>query len=267
MKKAILAFLVGFVLLSSACIIAVVDPSSAGQGWLKSQFHKSLSLEPGGSVTLENINGNIVVSGWEKDAIEISAEGSMDSPQEAGIHFLGWRFSPPDVRVRSTADSVRIRTGESRSEDERNSVDYVLRVPRSVNLDSIRNGRGRIAISDIYGRSLLDADEGEIRISNYSGSLDVRLGSGVVEAEALDLRPQDSVHITVERGDIVLLLEPSVAAQLVAAAPEGNIFSELELDQTLPAKKISAKLGDGQASIELTAVQGDIRIRKVKEAQ
>jgi hypothetical protein len=267
MKKAILAFLVGFVLLSSACIIAVVDPNSLGQSWPKSTFHKSLGFKPGGAVALENINGDIVVSGWEKDAIEISAEGGLESPPAAGIHFLGWRFSQPDVRVQSTGDSIRIRTRESRYEDERGTVDYVLNVPRSVNLDSVRNGRGRITISDIYGRSLLDADEGEIKISNYSGSLDIRLGSGVVDAETLDLRPQDSIRITVERGDIVLLLEPSVAAQLVAAAPAGNIFSELELGQTLPAKKISAKLGGGQALIELTAAQGDIRIRKVEEAQ
>ena len=53
----------------------------------------------------------------------------------------------------------------------------------------------------------------------------------------------------------------------VSAAPAGNIFSELELGQSLPAKKVSAKLGDGQASIELTAVEGDIRIRKVVETQ
>jgi hypothetical protein len=144
-------------------------------------------------------------------------------------------------------------------------VHYVLKVPHSVNLDSIRNGRGRIAVSDIYGRALLDADEGEIKVSNYSGSLDVRLGSGSVEAELLDLRPQDSVRIKVERGDIVLLLEPDVAAQLIADAPAGNIFSELELGQPLPAKQVSVKLGDGRASIELTAVGGDIRVRKVED--
>jgi len=267
MRRTIFAFLSTIMLLSSACVIAVVDSASQGQYWPKSTFRKSLELKPGGAVNLENINGDIEISGWENERVEISAEGSRESPQSAGIHFLDGRFSPPDVRVQSTGDSVRIRTRESGYEGERGVVHYVLNVPHSVNLDSVRNGRGRIAVSDIYGRSLLDADEGEIKISNYSGSLDVRLGSGAVEAELLDLRPLDSVRIKVERGDIVLLLEPSVAAQLIADAPAGNVFSELELGQTLPAKKVSAKLGDGQASIELTAVQGDIRIRKVEEKQ
>jgi hypothetical protein len=263
----IFGFLFVILLLSSACVIAVVDPNSLGQGWPKSTFHKSLGFEPAGAVALENINGDIGVYGWEKEAIEISAEGSPESPPAAGIHFLDWRFAPLDVRVQSTPDSVRIRTRESGSEDERGTVDYVLNVPHSVNLDSVRNGRGRITVSDIFGRSLLDAEEGEIKISNYSGSLDIRLGSGIVEAEVLDLRPQDSVRIKVGRGDIVLLLEPGAAAQIIAEAPAGSIFSELELGQTLPAQKVEAKLGDGQASIELTAVQGDIRIRKAEKTQ
>jgi DUF4097 and DUF4098 domain-containing protein YvlB len=267
MRRTIFAFLSTIMLLSSACVIAVVDSASQGQYWPKNTFRKSLELKPGGAVTLENINGDIEISGWENERVEISAEGSRESPQSAGIHFFDRRFSPPDVRVQSTGDSVRIRTRESRYEGERGVVHYVLNVPHSVNLDSVRNGRGRISISDIYGRSLLDAEEGEVKISNYSGSLDVRLESGAVEAELLDLRPQDSVRIKVERGDIVLLLERDAAAQLIAAAPAGNIFSELELGQALPARKLTAKLGDGQASIELTALQGDIRVRKVEETQ
>jgi len=265
MRKTIFVLFPVVMLLSSACVIAVVDSKSQGQYWPKSTFHKSLDLKSGAAVSLENSNGDIEISGWGAERIEISAEGNRESPKSAGIYFLDQRFSPPDVQVRSTGDSVRIRTRESGYEDGQRVVHYVLNIPHSVNLDSVRNGRGRIAVSDIYGRALLDAEEGEIKISNFSGSLDVRLGSGAVEAELLDLRPRDSIRIKVERGDIVLLLEPSVAAQLIAEAPAGNIFSEFELDQPLPAKKVSAKLGDGQASIELTAVEGDIRVRKVEE--
>lgn len=265
MRRTIFAFFTVITLLSSACVIAVMDSTSQGQLWPKSTFHKSLDLKPGGAVSLENSDGNIEISGWKNERIEISAEASRGSPQSAGIYFLGRRFSPPDVRARSTGNSVRIGIREIGYEDQGDVVNYVLQVPHSVNLDSIRNGRGRIAVSDIYGRALLDADEGEIKVSNCSGSLDVRLGSGSVEAELLDLRPKDSVRIRVERGDIVLLLEPDVAAQIIADAPAGNIFSELELGQPLPAKKLSVKLGDGQVSIELTAVGGDIRLRKVEE--
>jgi hypothetical protein len=265
MKRTIFALFIATVLLSSACVIAVQDPDSRGKFWPKGTFRKNLDLKPGGAVSLENGDGDIEIYGWKDDKINISAEGSQEAPRSAGIYFIGSRSSPPDVNIKGTGNSVRIRTRGNGYENQGEVVHYFLQVPHSVNLDSIRNGRGRITVSDIYGRALLDADEGEVKINNYSGSLDVRLGSGSVEAEVLDFRPQDSVRIKVESGDIILRLEPDVSAQIIAEAPAGDILSELELGQPLPAQKVSAKLGNGQASIELTALRGDIRLRKVEK--
>ncbi len=264
MRKTSISLLIISGILSGACVVAVVDPAAQGRSWPQASFQKSLSLKPGGSISLENLSGDIQISGWKEERVEITAQNGRETAPSGGIYFIGHRFKPPDVRVRATADSVRIKTNESGYEDGDSKVDYILNVPRSVNLDSVRNGRGRITISDVYGRAVLDADEGAVSISNYSGSLDVRLGSGEVEAEVLDLRPQDSVRIKVERGDIVLLLEPDAAAQLMADSPAGNVSSEIDLGQTLPAKKVTARLADGRATIELTAVQGDIKIRKVE---
>ena len=253
------------VLLSSACVIAVFDPAQQGQFWPAAAFHRSLDMKPGGDVTLENGDGDVEISGWDEDRIEISAQGSRDVPQSAGIYFIGRKFSPPDVRIQREGHSVRIRTRESGYGEKDKAVNYIIRVPHSIHLDSIRNGRGRMAISDVYGTALLDAEEGEIRVSNYSGNLDIQLGTGTVEAEILDLRPQDSVRIRVERGDIVLFLESEVAAQLIAEAPQGKISSELELDPPLSGRTASVKLRGGGASLELMAVRGDIRIRKVEK--
>ncbi|MEW5901506.1 MAG: hypothetical protein AB1715_08615, partial [Acidobacteriota bacterium] len=102
-------------------------------------------------------------------------------------------------------------------------------------------------------------------VRNFSGSLDIQTGRGRVEAEVLDLRSQDEIHIRLEEGDIVLFLQPGVGAELEAEAPEGGISSEIELGQTLPAAKVSVQLGEGKTVIDLTALRGDIRIRKVEE--
>ena len=264
MKKTVISLVIISGLLSASCVVAVVDPAAPGRSWPQTAFAESLSLKPGGSVTLENLSGDIQVSGWKEEKADITAQYGRETAPHGGIYFIVHRFKPPDVRVRATADTVRIRTDESGYDKEDRVVHYVLNVPRSVNLDSVRNGRGKIAISDIYGRAVLDADEGAVDIRNFSGSLDIRLGSGPVEAEVLDLRPLDSVRIKVERGDIVLLLEPETAAQIMADAPAGNVTSEIDLGQLLPAKRVTARLGEGQATVELTALQGDIKIRKVE---
>jgi hypothetical protein len=264
MQRRLAGFFLLLLLWSSACVVAVVNPRSGGRPWPRNAFRKVLDLNRDASVSVENEEGTIEIAGWNEDRIDISAEKGGEYPRSAGIYFMGRRFSAPDIQVRSTENSVRIRSKGSGVKDGDGPVHYFLKVPRSVSLDSVRNGQGKISVSDLYGRALLDEDEGEIFVANYSGSLDIRLGNGSVEAEVLDLRPQDSVRIRVDRGNIVLFLEPQTDAQLMAEAPEGNVVSELDLGQSLPAKKVSARLGGGQASIELTAAAGDIKIRKVE---
>jgi hypothetical protein len=38
----------------------------------KEDFHYSYDLKPGGTLYMENMNGSIEISGWEKDGIDIS---------------------------------------------------------------------------------------------------------------------------------------------------------------------------------------------------
>lgn len=267
MRRTALCMLVLAGLLCGACVVAFVDPAAQGRYWPLAAFRKSLDLKPGGSVALENGNGDIVISGGESDKVEINAQRGGQAPPSPGIHFIGQKFSPPDVHVRAASGSVTIKTSENGYGGEKDAVDYLLHVPRFANLDSVRNGRGRVSISDVHGRSVLEAEEGEVKISRYSGSLDIRLGGGNVQAEVLDLKPQDSVRIKVERGDIVLLVEPDASARLTADAPAGKVTSEFDLGQPLPAQKVTARLAEGMAVIELAAVRGDISIRKVEKTQ
>ena len=253
------------ILLSAACVIAVVDRSSDGRPWpVRSEFRKSMDLVLGGVVLLENTDGDIEVSGWGEERVEITAYKSRELPASAGIHFMGRRFSLPDIVTQAAGDTVTIKTEGEKRAGEGGSVDYFLKVPRSIRLDRISNGRGDIRISDIYGRVAVNAGEGRLTVGNYSGSLEIRLGRGSVEAEVLDLRPGDIVRINVRQGDVLLYLEPGIAASFSLEAPSGTISSEIAFEQPLPARKVDTKTGGDGASLEVTALQGSIRIRKVE---
>src|SRR4030067_2923225 len=95
MRKTIFVLLPVVMLLSSACVIAVVDSKSQGQYWPKSTFRKSLDLKSGAAVSLENSNGDIEISGWGDERIEISAEGNREAPKSAGNYFFFPRVFPP----------------------------------------------------------------------------------------------------------------------------------------------------------------------------
>lgn len=265
MKRTIIILLAVLTFSSSACVIAVVDRSSEDQPWpLQSEFHKTLDLESGGVVNLDNAEGDIEISGWTEEKVDIVAYRRRDLPPEAGLYLLSGRFSFADISAQKIDGTVNIKTKGEGYKKNGSIVHYVLKVPRFVQLDRIVNGRGDIRISGLYGRAVVESKEGRVAIGNFSGSLDVRLENGSVEAELLDPRPEDIVRIKVERGDIIVYLEPGIAAGFSLEAPVGNISSEIDLAQPLTAQKVSAKTGAGGVTLELTALQGDVKIRKVE---
>jgi len=260
---AALHFLLLLAALSTCCVIGVVDDQYPGGAWFPGNaYQKTLAMKSGGTLSLENTNGNIVIRGWDKEKVELTAVEKRNPPVSPKIYFYGSHELEPKIDLQASKEVIAIKTVSSGKEDEFRFIHYDLSVPRSIKLENIRNGQGDIEISDVFGSVQIGQKEGNITIKNFSGSAHIALGSGSVEAEVLDVRPEDQVQIKSEQGDILLYLEPGVTAQVEANAPDGNISSDFNLNQVLPAKAVSAKLGEGKASFVLTALHGDIKIRK-----
>lgn len=250
----------------TSCVVSLGDDHYPEGAWYPGKaYQKTWDLKSGGTLSLENTNGNILIQGWDKEKVDLTAVEKRNPPLSPKIYFYGSHALEPKIDLQASDEAITIKTVSSGKEDEFRLVHYELSVPRSIRLESIRNGQGDIEISDIFGGVEIGQKEGNITIKNFSGSVDIALGSGSVEAEVLDVRPEDHVQIIIERGDILLYLEPDVTAQVEANAPDGGITSDFNLNQVLPAKTVSAKLGEGKASFVLSALHGDIKIRKVEE--
>jgi hypothetical protein len=251
---------------SVSCVLAVVDTRRPERLNISlSQLNRNVPLKSGGSIFLENTVGDIKIEGWDEESVEVVVEENMGLPRSPHFYFFGRSHPKPDIQIENSEEEIRIRTPRSAEGEVDRLFDYHLKVPRSVNLQEIRNGEGDIQISDIYGSARIKGERGDIRVRNFSGPLDVDLESGDVEAELLDLRPQDEVMITVGDGDIALYLEPGSGAELEAGAPAGDVSSEFDIAEPLPARSVSAKLGEGGARISLTARRGDIKIMRIEE--
>jgi DUF4097 and DUF4098 domain-containing protein YvlB len=259
-------FLLLATVLSTSCVVAVVDDQNPRGAWFpRNAYQKTLALKSGGTLSLENTNGNISIRGWDEEKVELMAVEKRNPPLSPKIYFYGSHALEPKIDLQASKDGITIKTVSSGKEDEFRFVHYDLSVPRSIKLENIRNGQGDIQISDVFGGVQIGQKEGNITIKNFSGFVEIALGSGSVEVEVLDVRLEDYVQIKSEQGDISLYLEPGVMAQVEANAPNGNISSDFDLNQALPAKTVSAKLGEGKASLVLTALHGNISIRKVED--
>jgi hypothetical protein len=264
-KNIILAMVLGLAgLTASSCIVAVVDTSDVGRFPGLGEFSRTLPFQAGGTVLVDSSAGDIEIYGWDRNEVEVVARnaGSLQ-PGLYWLGFPGWNDARSRVSVDRFDDLIKIKTRADKGNDK--GLDFVLNVPVSVNLNPIRCGEGNILLSGVYGKAVLDLRQGDVRVENFSGSLDASLGRGNAEVELLDLRQGDEVRIISTAGDIVLYLEKNVSVRVEASSSPGRVECDFDLGQKPADQKIKGQLGDGKALVSLTAVQGRISIKKIKD--
>ncbi len=251
--------------LSAACIM-VMDPerTTSRQPW--GEFRRTVEFAAGGTLTLENKAGDVEITGWDKDAVEVVAQGAAAEPGEKRrVRAYGFWEIKPDVEIKQTDGRLSIRTRPFDGPGDNRPVDYVLRVPNSVILGGIRIGKGNLTVSDIFGLLEASLEEGDLGVTNFSGSVDAAIGTGNVDFEVLDVRDQDTIAISSREGDIVLRLGAGAGARVEAEAPRGEVRSDLDLGVKTPAPNVSGRIGLGGAVITLKASDGRIEIIAIKD--
>lgn len=252
--------------LSAAACIMVMDPEQTTSWQPRGEFRRTVEFAAGGTLALENEAGNVEITGWEKDSVEVVAQGAAAEPGEKRkVRAYGFWEVKPDVEIKQTEGSLSIRTQPFDGPGDNLPVDYVLRVPNSVILGGIRIGKGNLTVSDIFGRLEASLDIGDLSVTNFSGSVDVSIGTGSADVEVLDVRDQDTIAISSREGDIVLRLESVAGARVEAEAPRGEVRSDFDLGAKTPAPSVSGRIGTGGASVTLKASDGKIEIIAIKD--
>ena len=99
-----------------------------------------------------------------------------------------------------------------------------------------------IDLSQIYGDSYVENHDGRIAIEP----------AGVFSVEAKN-----------NKGDVELTLPPSTSATVNGRTHNGDIVTDYGLDiNGEENKSVSGKIGSGQAKIEISSSNGDLRIKK-----
>lgn len=251
---------------AAACVM-VMDPETNSSWQPRGEFRKTVEFRAGGTLSLENDIGNVEISGWDKDSVEVVAQGTAgETGKKRKVRAYGFWEIKPDVEIKTTDGGLAIRTRPFDGPGEFPAVDYMIRVPNSVILREIRVGDGNLTVADVFGRLAASLDKGDLSVANFSGSVDASLGAGNVDVEVLDLHGEDSIVLSSREGDIVLRLEPGTAAWVEAEAPRGDVRSDFDLGVKTPAPSVKGRIGEGGAEVKLKAADGRIEILAVKGA-
>lgn len=147
-----------------------------GSERFKEDFHYSYPLPAGGKLYVDNYNGSIEISGWDKSTVDISGTKYANTED---------RLSRLKIDVSASSDSVRVQTVPPTDHFGNMGARYVIHVPKKVVLDRIISSNGSIRVEDVEGRATLRTSNGSIHIDRLTGDVEARTSNGSVEANGV----------------------------------------------------------------------------------
>ena len=224
----------------------------------------TFDINPGGRISLENINGDISITGIEGDTVNIVAHKKAGKQE-----YLD------ELKIVVDADSDYIRI-ETRHPSNRNSwfnwgnnhsgsVSFVVTVPAGVNLDKISTVNGDVEIRSMSGKVKAETVNGDLAASGLVADVDLETVNGGVNAKFDTLENGQRVSVEAVNGKIVLELPGNTSARVHAETINGSIDVDdfgLKTDKGFIGHECDGQIGNGDARISLDTVNGSIKIIK-----
>jgi DUF4097 and DUF4098 domain-containing protein YvlB len=200
-------------------------------------YEKVVPLSAGGALHLENVNGSVDVSAWDREEVEIHAvKTARRSSADLALVKIETSTAPGrvDVATRYPAD-----------EGVDVTVEYKIHVPRRALLETIATVNGNVRVTDVDG----------------GGGFSARSTNGSVHEELQRLTAK-ALSLETVNGSVLLAIPANAGAQLDAQSLNGEIRTQkpMMMNGSFGHGSFRGKLGAGGAPLRIRTVNGVIQI-------
>ena len=230
--------------------------TSFGSGTYQAEFHQTYALEAHGSVVLENINGDVKITAWDRNEVKVDARKRAHSQE---------LLDDARIIVDVARGSIAIRTQypDQDNPDKPAIVDYSVKVPRAARLEHVKLVNGALEIAGLRGEVRASSVNGAIRTRGLAGDVWLSTVSGPLEALFDEIPASRSISMNSVNGSIQVLLPMDARADLQADTVSGGIDSDFGLPVErgrFAGRHWSAALRGGGAHIRVSNVNGSISL-------
>jgi hypothetical protein len=249
-------------------VLALGAHASDHQGAFTEELHQSYALTPDGRVDLDNINGAVHISTWDRNEVKVDAVKYADSKE---------RLDEARIEIDSGKDYLSIRT-KYRDQDltfnwgshnNPPSVEYTLTVPRGARLDEIKLINGALDITGVSGEVHASCINGKLEAHNLSGRADLSTINGHLDAK-FDQLPGSPVELHSVNGSVELTIPSDSKAEIEASTVSGGIENDFGLrvnHHRFVGHDLRGELGNGGPRIKLENVNGRVKIRHASDGR
>ena len=249
-------------------MLAMGAHASEHRGALSEEFHQTYALTADGRVELDNINGPVHISSWDRNEVKVDAVKYADTKE---------RLDEAKIEIDSRSDSLSIRTKYPEHNQNWNwgshnnpaSVEYTLTVPRAVRLDEIKLINGSLDIAGVSGEVNASCINGRLEAHNLAGRAHLSTINGHLDAR-FDQLAGHSVELNSVNGSVDLTIPSDSNAEVEATTVSGSINNDFGLHvnhHRFVGHDLRGELGSGGTHIRLSNVNGRVEVHHAEDGR
>jgi Putative adhesin len=246
-------------------LLALGAHASDHSGALTEEFHQTYAITADGRVELDNINGAVHVSSWDRSEVKVDAVKYADTKE---------RLDEMKIEIDSGKDYLSVRTKYPNHDHSWNwgshnnpgGVEYTLTVPRTVRLDEIKLINGSLDVNGVSGEVRASCINGRLEAHDLAGRAQLSTVNGRLEANFQKLAGQ-TVELNSVNGEIGLTIPSDSNAEVEASTVSGGIHNDfgLRVSHHFVGHNLRGELGNGSVHIRLSDVNGRIDIHHARD--
>ncbi len=249
MSKAILRAFPGLVVLGAVCLLAA--PARAG---FDDVFDRTVPLQAGGSFELQNVNGSVEITGWDRNEVEIHAVKSAKRNRRD--------LDRVSIEVSERPNAVSVLTHYPHDEGVEVAVEYRIHVPRDAQVRRVATVNGGLHVSGIRNAGELRTVNGNVELFDSAGRISAHSTNGNLRLELNRFDSESSLSAETVNGSVMIGMPSGAGGSIDAATLNGDFRSDLPvtLEGNFGPRELHGTLGQGGGPIRVRTVNGGIRV-------
>lgn len=270
-------------------VLSLVLLSTAAQAeTLTEKFAKTYPLAANGSLSLDNVNGNVTLEAWDRNEVQVDAEKKVKAGNAEDARKI---MSQLKINVQAEPSAIQIETvmpkkGDSgfwdmlfSGGDVNVGVTYRIKVPRGAIVEADNtNGNVRLAgtrgtgrIETTNGRIEVEGTEGALVLSSTNGGIKVIQAEGAVKASTTNgsiqaelTRVDGDLGFSSTNGGITVRLPRDARLSVDAATTNGGIDSDFDLaGGESTRRRLTGDINGGGGTLRIRTTNGGVNIEEI----
>jgi hypothetical protein len=197
----------------------------------------------------------VEVATWSEPRVRIEADKAASS--EVALKAIQIEISGEGGHV-----EVHTRMPHGPFFGSRGRVNYRITVPASAKVEA-RTVNGTVEVRGVAGAIEAGTVNGSVKIEDAAADVDASTVNGGVEADYRTAPASGRHHFSTTNGGITVTLPRDAGGRVAARVVNGGINCEFDLtDAQKSRRRVEGRLGPGDATFELSTVNGGIHLSR-----